>query len=69
MQALSTVRLATFHPERRGMAGGCLDARPVLRLADHPSRAPPGGECHDVVTTESQESNVRPDPPRVYSQA
>jgi Transposase DDE domain len=41
MQALSTVRLVTFHlegqPERRGVTGGCPDARLVqkaLKLAD-----------------------------------
>jgi transposase len=51
MQALSTVRLVTFHlegqPERRGMAGGCPDARLVLKalkLVDHRPPAPPKGE-------------------------
>jgi transposase len=51
MQALSTVRLVTFHlegqPERRGMAGGCPDARVVLKalkLVDHRPPAPPTGE-------------------------
>ena len=51
MQALSTVRLVTFHlegqPERRGMAGGCPDARVVLKalkLVDHRPPAPPKGE-------------------------
>jgi transposase len=51
LQALSTVRLVTFHledqPERRGMAGGCPDARRVLKalkLVDHRPPAPPTGE-------------------------
>jgi transposase len=51
MQALSTVRLVTFHlegqPERRGMAGGCPDARLVLkalRIVDQRPPAPPKGE-------------------------
>jgi transposase len=51
MQALSTVRLVTFHlegqPERRGMAGGCPDARVLLKalkLVDHRPPAPPKGE-------------------------
>jgi transposase len=51
MQALSTVRLVTFHlegqPERRGMAGGCPDARLVLKalkLVDHRPPAPPKGD-------------------------
>jgi transposase len=51
MQALSTVRLVTFRlegqPERRGMAGGCPDARLVLkalRLVDQRPPAPPKGE-------------------------
>jgi transposase len=51
MQALSTVRLVTFRlegqPERRGMAGGCPDARLVLKalkLADQRPPAPPAGE-------------------------
>jgi transposase len=51
MQALSTVRLVTFHlegqPERRGMAGGCPDARLVLKalkLVDQRPPAPPEGE-------------------------
>jgi transposase len=51
MQALSTVRLVTFRlegqPERRGMAGGCPDARLVLKalkLVDHRPPAPPKGE-------------------------
>jgi transposase len=51
LQALSTVRLVTFHlegqPERRGMAGGCPDARVVLKalkLVDHRPPAPPTGE-------------------------
>ncbi|HET6310018.1 MAG TPA: hypothetical protein VFH00_03310 [Candidatus Nitrosotalea sp.] len=47
MQALSTVRLVTFRlegqPERRGMAGGCPDARLVLKLVDHQPPAPPRG--------------------------
>ena len=54
MEALSTVRLVTFrtgsHPERRGMAGGCPDARLVQELLDYQPPAPPGGGCHDVVT-------------------
>jgi transposase len=51
IQALSTVRLVTFHlegqPERRGMVGGCPDARVVLKalkLVDHRPPAPPKGE-------------------------
>jgi transposase len=51
MQALSTVRLVTFHlegqPERRGLAGGCPDARLVLKalkLVDQRPPAPPEGE-------------------------
>ena len=51
MQALSTVRLVTFRlegqPERRGMAGGCPDARRVLKalkLVDQRPPAPPEGE-------------------------
>ena len=51
MQALSTVRLVTFRlegqPERRGMAGGCPDARMVLKalkLVDPRPPAPPEGE-------------------------
>jgi transposase len=51
MQALSTVRLVTFRlegqPERRGMAGGCPDARLILKalkLIDQRPPAPPEGE-------------------------
>jgi transposase len=51
MQALSTVRLVTFRlegqPERRGMAGGCPDARLVLKalkLVDQRPPSPPEGE-------------------------
>jgi transposase len=51
MQALSTVRLVTFHlegqPEQRGVAGGCPDARLVLKalkLVDQRPPAPPKGE-------------------------
>jgi transposase len=51
MEALSTVRLVTFHlegqPERRGVAGGCPDARLVLKalkLVDQRPPAPPEGE-------------------------
>jgi transposase len=51
MQALSTVRLVTFRlegqPERRGMAGGCPDARLVLKalkLVDQRPPTPPEGE-------------------------
>ena len=51
MQALSTVRLVTFRlegqPERRGLAGGCPDARLVLKalkLVDQRPPAPPEGE-------------------------
>ncbi len=51
LQALSTVRLVTFRlegqPERRGMAGGCPDARLVLKalkLVDQRPPAPPEGE-------------------------
>jgi transposase len=55
MQALETVRLVTFRlkgqPERRGLAGGCPDARLVLKalkLVDQRPPAPPDGE--DAVT-------------------
>ena len=51
MQALSTVRLVTFHldgqPERRGIASGCPDARSVLKalkLVDQRPPSPPEGE-------------------------
>jgi transposase len=51
MQALSTVRLVTFRlegqPERRGMTGGCPDARLVLKalkLVDQRPPTPPEGE-------------------------
>jgi transposase len=51
MQALATVRLVTFHledqPERRGVTGGCPDARLVLKalkLADQRPPVPPAGE-------------------------
>jgi hypothetical protein len=51
MQALSTVRLVTFdlegQPGRRGVAGGCADARLVLKalnLVDLRPPAPPEGE-------------------------
>jgi transposase len=51
MQALATVRLVTFRlegqPERRGLAGGCPDARLVLKalkLIDQRLPAPPAGE-------------------------
>ena len=51
MQALATVRLVTFHlegqPERRGLSGGCPDARLVLKalkLADQRPPVPPAGE-------------------------
>ena len=51
MQALATVRLVTFHlegqPERRGLTGGCPDARSVLKalkLADQRPPEPPAGE-------------------------
>src|SRR3954463_3176530 len=51
MQAVSTVRLVMFRlegqPERRGLAGGCADARSVLKalnLVDQRPPAPPEGE-------------------------
>jgi hypothetical protein len=51
LQALSTVRLVTFplegQPERRGITGGCPDARRVLKalkLVDQRPSAPPKGE-------------------------
>ena len=51
LQALSTVRLVRFHLEgqgpRQGLAGGCPDARLVLKalkLLDHRPPAPPEGE-------------------------
>jgi hypothetical protein len=50
LQALATVRLVTFHlegqPERRGLTGGCPDARLVLKalkLADQRPPVPPAG--------------------------
>jgi transposase len=51
MEALSTVRLVTFRlegqPERRGITGGCPDARRVLKalkLVDQRPPTPPEGE-------------------------
>jgi transposase len=51
MQALETVRLVTFRldgqPQRRGLAGGCPDARLVLKalkLVDQRPPVPPEGE-------------------------
>ena len=51
LQASATVRLVTFHlegqPERRGLTGGCPDARLVLKalkLADQRPPVPPVGE-------------------------
>ena len=51
MQALATVRLVTFHlegqAERRGVTGGCPDARQVLKalkLVNHRPPTPPEGE-------------------------
>jgi len=51
MQALSTVRVVTFRwegqAERRGVAGGCPDARQILKalkLTDHRPPTPPEGE-------------------------
>ena len=51
MQALSTVRQVTFHlegqPEKRGITGGCPDARQILKalkLVDQRPPAPPEGE-------------------------
>jgi transposase len=51
MQALSTVRQVTFRlegqPERRGITGGCPDARSVLKaleLIDQRPPSPPDGE-------------------------
>jgi transposase len=45
MHALSTVRLVTFRlegqPERRGMAGGCPDARLVLKALKRVDQRPP----------------------------
>jgi transposase len=45
MEALSTVRLVTFRlegqPERRGITGGCLDARLVLRALKLVGQRPP----------------------------
>ena len=45
MQALATVRLVTFHlegqPERRGLAGGCPDARSVLKALKLVDQRPP----------------------------
>ena len=45
MQALSTVRLVTFHlegqPERRGITGGCPDARRVLKALKLVEQRPP----------------------------
>ena len=51
MEALETVRLVTFRmedrPERRGVSGGCPDARRVLKalkLIDLKPPTPPEGE-------------------------
>ena len=51
MEALSTVRLVTFRlegqPERRGITGGCPDARLILKalkLVDQRPPTPPEGE-------------------------
>lgn len=51
LQASATVRLVTFHlegrPERRGLTGGCPDARLVLKAlksADQRPPVPPAGE-------------------------
>jgi transposase len=51
LQALATVRLVSFHlegqPERRGLTGGCPDARLVLKalkLAEQRPPVPPAGE-------------------------
>jgi hypothetical protein len=51
MEALETVRLVTFRmedrPERRGVSGGCPDARRVLKalkLTDLKPPTPPEGE-------------------------
>jgi len=51
MEALQTVRLVTFRmedrPERRGVSGGCPDARRVLKalkLTDLKPLTPPEGE-------------------------
>jgi transposase len=51
LQALATVRLVTFHlegqPERRGLTGGCPDARLVLKalkLSDQRPPVPPEGQ-------------------------
>jgi transposase len=51
MQALATVRLVTFHlegqPERRGLTGGCPDARQILKalkLVDQRPPVPPAGQ-------------------------
>jgi hypothetical protein len=51
LHALSTLRLVSFHlegqPERRGITGGCPDARLVLKalkLVDQRPPAPPEGE-------------------------
>jgi transposase len=45
MQAVSTVRLVTFHlegqPERRGVTGGCPDARLVLKTLGMTDQRPP----------------------------
>jgi transposase len=45
MQALTTVRLVTFHlegqPERRGVTGGCPDARLVLKALKLADQRPP----------------------------
>ncbi len=51
LQALATVRLVSFRwegqPERRGLTGGCPDARLVLKalkLVDQRPSVPPAGE-------------------------
>ena len=70
MEALSTIRLVTLRledqAERRGVSGGCPDARRVLKALKltelKPPTAPHGRRNRDVVTI----SKFDPYPPRSY---
>ena len=70
MEALQTVRLVTFRlddrPERRGVSGGCPDARRVLKAlkltGSEAADTPRGGRNRDVVTIRKFDSC----PPRTY---
>jgi hypothetical protein len=51
MQALSTLRVVTLrlddHPERRGVSGGCPDARRVLKTVGVTELRPPDPPDHE----------------------